>query len=116
MGVGIKGMSELLKDLDRIEREFPQEVNKVTNTIGNALRGHIIKVTPVDTGELRRSIVFSNTGKYEVTVGTTKKYAPYVNYGTKRQKGQYFLEKGIDEFKDESLEKTLDYCIKKVLK
>ncbi|MGL5057523.1 MAG: HK97 gp10 family phage protein [Fusobacteriaceae bacterium] len=112
----IQGLDHLLGDLEKIIKEFPNEVNKVTNTIGSSLKGHIVKLVPVDTGELRTSLVFRSTGNYEVTVGTTKEYAGHVNYGTRRRGGVYFLERGIQNFEDNDLEPLLEHCIKKVLK
>lgn len=114
--MAIDGMKELLKGLDRIEKEFPKEANKLTNKVGDSLKGSIKAITPVDTGELEGSIAFKTTGTYEVTVGTPKEYAPYVNYGTKRQKGQYFLEKGIENFEKNNLKPLLEHCIEKVIK
>lgn len=130
--MAIDGMKELLRDLDRIEKEFPKEANKLTNKVGNVLKGEVKAITPVDTGELRSSIVFRTTGTYEVTVGTSKEYAPHVNYGHKTMKGkgkkssrlnsvfavsgQYFLEKGIENFEKNNLKPLLEHCIEKVIK
>jgi HK97 gp10 family phage protein len=56
-----------------------------------------IKVlTPVDTGFLRNSIInIVEASKGMVTIGTKTKYAPYVEFGTSRQRAQPYFFAGF---------------------
>ena len=45
---------------------------------------------PTDTGHLRQSIT-KDVNKDNATIGTNVEYAPYVEFGTRRQKAQPYL-------------------------
>lgn len=68
--------------------------------IGAAAEGHAKALTPVDTGRLRNSIshMADNDAAY---IGTNVEYAPYVEYGTHRQKAHHMLKKAATEHGDE---------------
>lgn len=94
-GVKIEGLSKAM--------------TRMKKTVGSldALRGPLQKiadvgarnlrqVTPVSTGALKGTIKTANTErKARVKIGRRRPlhYAPFVEYGTRRQKGQRFIRK-----------------------
>jgi HK97 gp10 family phage protein len=74
------------------------------------VQGQAKLLTPVDTGRLRQSISYkTNIGgdgdleteviEGEAIIGTNVFYAPFVEYGTSRQKPQSYLRAGLDYVK-----------------
>jgi ABC-type oligopeptide transport system ATPase subunit len=56
------------------------------------------KECPIDTGRLRSSITHSSElteKRAKGTIGTDVKYAPYVEFGTSKMAGRFFLTAGI---------------------
>lgn len=78
--------------------ELDRFVKSQTAEMGNRFLGQVKKLTPVKTGNLRNNWAISevetdNNGPY-VTVYNNVKYAPYVEYGHRQQKGRYIPEFG----------------------
>lgn len=101
---GIKGMDNLLKDLDKIQRELPHESRKFLNNLGNRVKAKAKVKVPVDTGELRASIKTKTINENEVKIYSNKEYAPHMEYGHRTRnggfvEGKYFLKNSIDEVK-----------------
>lgn len=67
-------------------------IRKAVNELGQEHLANIIKRTPVDSGELRKSWITEVreiADGYEVTVSTNILYAPYVNYGHRQEVGRF---------------------------
>lgn len=67
-------------------------IRKSVNELGQKHLANIIKRTPVDSGELRKSWITEVreiADGYEVTVSTNILYAPYVNYGHRQEVGRF---------------------------
>ena len=79
-------------DVERIVRDrVLDQANSLLALIGvNYAKGYC----PVDTGNLRGSINFRLEGK-EAFVGTKTEYAAYVEFGTRFQKAQPYIEPSI---------------------
>jgi HK97 gp10 family phage protein len=81
-------------------RNYPTEFAKVNAkflpSAAALIEGAAKRNTPVDTGRLRASIS-SRSDKETATVFTPTEYAPYVEYGTKRQKAQPFMRTALDK-------------------
>ena len=58
------------------------------------------KYCPVDTGRLRNSISHTQSGDTEY-IGTNVEYAPYVEFGTSKQKAQPYLKPAVTNHVDE---------------
>lgn len=58
--------------------------------VGLQAEGYAKQLCPVDTGRLRNSISHAVQGN-EVYIGSNVSYAPFVEYGTRRQRAQPFL-------------------------
>lgn len=52
---------------------------------GEKVRGNVVLLCPVDTGELRNSIKVQSTAPLTVSVGTNKEHAVFVEFGTGTQ-------------------------------
>lgn len=75
--------------------ELKAKVAQALDSVGLLAVGNVKALTPVDTGNLRDSIDYIVDDK-SVTIGTNVEYAPYVEFGTSRQKAQPYLLPGIE--------------------
>lgn len=89
--ISLKGDKELANALKRLSMaDFEGVVQDNMRQIFNrAQRGG----TPVDSGELKRSLGFDPKGA-DSEVGYTKEYAPHVEYGHRQNVGQYVPKLG----------------------
>ena len=60
------------------------------------LRTKAVNNCPVDTGRLRQSIGVRKIAPGHYRVGTNVNYAPYVEFGTRWQKGTSFLRSAAE--------------------
>lgn len=82
MEVQVKGMDKLLKKLDKLGGSIPQSVQKALMRGGAVFEAGAKAHCPVDTGNLRDSIHTETESENQVTVETSVKYAPDVEFGT----------------------------------
>lgn len=68
--------------------------------IGMRAETHAKELTPVDTGNLRNSMAHAVSGD-SVYIGSNVEYAPYIEYGTRRNKAHHMLKKAATEHGDE---------------
>lgn len=88
-----------------------EAINNALEIIGNMAADYAAGLAPVDTGRLRNSLaseadtgekaVYVDTSEKAVYVGTNVEYAPFVEYGTVKQKAQPFLKPAIENHLDE---------------
>lgn len=84
-----------IKELKRFAKMLNSEkeiIRKSVNELGQKHLANIIKRTPVDSGELRKSWITEVreiADGYEVTISTNILYAPYVNYGHRQEVGRF---------------------------
>lgn len=81
----IVGQKELNRAFDKIA---DVDIRKTFQKWAEYVRGEAVDLCPVDTGELRESIMTEVTGhksEVEGIVYTNKEYAPYVEFGTGRR-------------------------------
>lgn len=114
------GFDEFETILKQIDEQFSEEIDKELIRIANKLVGDIKLRTPVDTGNLRRSIDKDEPKKkgneYIIEVGTNVFYAPFQEFGFKTKsggfvKGKHMFESSIEKLKEElpdELEKWLE--------
>lgn len=77
---------------EQIANAINQAVATALEEIGLAAERFAKRACPVDTGRLRNSITHAlNMDEESVYIGTNVEYAPYVENGTSRRKGVYFL-------------------------
>lgn len=96
--------------MSNIKNKLDVAVARGLNNFGEHLKGKVIDVTPMDTGELRRSIYIkkATANNLTVEVGSSGAIAPYnvyvheipkINYTTPGT-GYKFIERPFHEEKD----------------
>lgn len=86
-------IQQAIKDKD-------ERVVKALVQIGLMMERYAQNRCPVRTGRLRSSIT-NDHDDTSVIVGTNVEYAPYVEYGTSRQRAQPYLKPSVQEHLDE---------------
>lgn len=88
--ISIKGINELQTKLTR--NASLNEVKNIVKVNGAELNANAARKAPVDTGFLRRSIVFeiANLGLSARSVALAE-YAPYLEWGTRFMSAQPFM-------------------------
>lgn len=89
-GFKITGLAELEKKFRK--NSTMADVKEIVKTNGAELNTNAQRKAPVQTGFLRRSIVFqlANMG-FEARVFATAEYAPYLEWGTRFMSAQPFM-------------------------
>jgi HK97 gp10 family phage protein len=76
------------------------EANLMMTSIGEQIRSIAKGLCPVDTGLLASSIEsfvgFSEMGRLEVMVGSSVRYAGFVEFGTSKMAAQPYLRPALD--------------------
>lgn len=91
------GISILLKDnSDLFKSEKEKAIARALEAIGIVAEGYAKRLCPVDTGRLRNSISHTHD-EDSAYIGTNVEYAPYVEFGTRRQKAQPYLKPAVTE-------------------
>ena len=81
-----------------IEGAMNKAIAAALEEIGLAAERFAKRACPVDTGRLRSSITHAlNMDEEAVYIGTNVEYAKYVENGTSRRKGVYFLRGAAQE-------------------
>jgi HK97 gp10 family phage protein len=88
--VSIHGIKELEAKLKR--NATLNDVKKIVKKNGTELNRNAAKKAPVDTGFLRRSIIFElSDGGFTARSIAQAHYAPYLEYGTRFMSAQPFM-------------------------
>ena len=115
----IEGLSNLIKDLERIPKELDDQLDKVVSGNAAELEKNAKKIVPVDSGKLKQSIGKNkiDNKEWEVKTNTTglATYGVYVEYGTSKMSAQPFMFPSL--FKQRPIFfKDIENLLKKVLK
>lgn len=93
--VEIKGFAEFQRNLKRagadVEKQLDVAISKSISLISRNAKTR----TPVRSGNLLKGYR-TKYGKLEGVLANIVKYAPYVEYGTRRFAGRFYLKKGLD--------------------
>ena len=90
------------------------DVKNVVKKNGSAMTTKAQRLSPVDTGELKRSIKTEvGLGGYESTTKAEASYAPYIEYGTRFSAAKPFVKPSYDNQKKIFI-KDLSLLLKKV--
>lgn len=96
MGIKFNGMKELTAAMR--ERLDPSLAQGVVMLNGSELQQNAMRKAPVDTGQLKRSIMLSIDDKgLSATVAPHTEYAPYVEYGTRFMNAQPYIRPAFNE-------------------
>lgn len=115
--INSKGIEDLIDSLPKAVRT-KQAQDKVVNRILYNVQKEAKKNTPVDTGQLRRSIYTYRGGLARGYVSTNTDYAVYVHEGlgsNARYGRRSFMEMGLDLTMD-SFELEIDKFLKDIIK
>ena len=90
------GSVTITDNTDEIRRMFEAKCDVALEMIGIQCEGHAFDICPVDTGRLRNSLTHAvESGEKSVYIGTNVEYAPYVEFGTRRQDPQPYLKPAV---------------------
>ena len=81
-------------------RELQTKKAQALEAIGARAETHAKALTPVDTGNLRNSMAHSVSGD-AAYIGSNVEYAPYVEFGTRRNKAHHMIKKAATEHSEE---------------
>lgn len=96
--IQIKGIDKLQKKLRK--NVTMADVKTVVHTNGIEMNRTASRLAPVDTGFLRRSIVFAIAdGGLTATSKAGAEYAPYLEYGTRFMSAQPFMRPAYNQQK-----------------
>lgn len=91
---------ELWKKFQKVDKEVKKVVEDYVKEESLAFQKDIRKTltnnNSVITGNLKRSITIKKVHKYEYKVGTNVKYAPYVEFGTRRANAKPYFQPVIN--------------------
>jgi HK97 gp10 family phage protein len=81
----IKGLNNLLKKLDNLGGDVEKALYPSVNKMGLFVQGEAKELCPVDTGDLKQSIICTTVqanNKISSVISTNSDHAPYVEFGT----------------------------------
>ena len=88
----IIGVEALLKDLSKKKTVVPTKMQQVVKKHGGELQREAMRLAPVDTAALKRSIEIEILdGGYTAKVSPYMHYAVYQEYGTRYQSGTPYM-------------------------
>jgi HK97 gp10 family phage protein len=95
----IKGMSEAMAKFDKYKKIVQSEIKDEVAASALKIQSDAKKLAPVNLGMLRNSIYLksniSSPNSFMFTIGASKKYAPYVEFGTG---GKVSIPKGYENY------------------
>lgn len=98
--MALKGLSDVKAALKKVQSDMEKKKRTALNRIGVIIKADAVKMTPVDTANLRGSAYIDIDGSEKVLVGYTAAYAPYVheNLEARHEIGEAkFLEKAVQK-------------------
>lgn len=83
--IKIKGLDEALAQMENLNPKIDKELTSTLNNEGIEWRDDVRANTPVDSGELRRSMTFEGVKKtgsgFEMSLTNNLSYAAHIEYG-----------------------------------
>lgn len=98
MSMQFNGMKELIAGMqEHMDMSLAKQVVALN---GSEMQRNAMRKAPVDTGQLKRSIMLDISGDgLKATVTPTVNYAPYQEYGTRYMDAQPFIRPAFNEQK-----------------
>jgi len=90
--IKVQGFEKVIASFNRFNKKQKAKLRRIIATTSFEIQSDAKRSVPVDTGRLRNSlrIKFDNGG-LTGTIGTNVFYAPFVEFGTKRQRSKPYL-------------------------
>lgn len=124
VNVNIKGLDEALAQMENINPRIDAELTSTLNNEGIEWRDDVKANTPVDSGELRRSMVFEGVNRtgsgFEMSLTNNLSYAGHVEFGHRTRggkgvvKGVYMMKKGTTRL-EQRLPNKLENAMERAL-
>jgi HK97 gp10 family phage protein len=97
MNIEIQGLSQLIDIFVKAKVELPKNFkNAMINSV-NHIRDYSLKIVPVDTGALKKSITTAVEGQIPVgRVMVGQPYGIYVEYGTRKMRAQPYIRPSLE--------------------
>jgi bacteriophage protein of unknown function (DUF646) len=103
MRVEMEGFKEQAEKLGKIPDGLDSALEDFLNDVGSDWLSDTRVNTPVDSGELRRSMIFEgakkSTGGFEIAVSNNLDYAEHVEYGHRTRGGKGYVP-GVHMMRD----------------
>lgn len=122
--VKIKGLDEALAHMENMNPRIDRELTSTLDDQGIGWRDDVRANTPVDSGELRRSMTFDGVKKtgfgFEMSLTNNMEYSAYVELGHRTRggkgvvKGRYMMKKGtihLEQRMPGELEKAMERAL-----
>lgn len=90
----------MVDNMSQINQELAKKIARALEAVGATAEAYAKELCPVDTGRLRDSITYS-VNDNTVYLGSDVEYAPYVEFGTHKQKPQPFMSPAMQDHLDE---------------
>lgn len=124
--IDISELENFKNELETYAKNIQPVIKETTRNAALLLYREIVKLTPVDTGNLRAAwtiegtVAFRNGNTYELTLSNNVTYGWYVNYGHRLKngrwwEGKHFVETSEQLVKDEMFV-LVQHSIEKYLK
>lgn len=108
MKIELKGLDELINNLENYERSTNEELSNVVRKTAFKIQANAKGRTPVDTGHLKRNIkvdVEADGNNASVKVDKDDvEYAEHVEFGTRKTKAQPFLFPAHEEERNDFID------------
>lgn len=96
--IDLVGGGALNAELQKLERLSLEEARRAVAIVAYNVEADAKRLCPVDTGRLRASIQTALAHTYAgAEVGTNVEYAPFVEFGTYRQRAQPYLTPAAEQ-------------------
>jgi HK97 gp10 family phage protein len=102
--VELNGANYARRTLFGLSSKVKQKINQETMKSAINIQTQAKRLCAVDTGRLRSSIMVQRLDKGLISIGTNVTYAPYLEYGTRRQRAQPFLTPAFNQEKPRYIE------------
>lgn len=92
--MSIKVNSDVVWNGNNVNKSIDQQIERALMSSAILVQGAAVKNAPKDTGTLKASIT-REVGRDTANIGTSLEYAPYVEFGTRRQRAQPYLKPAL---------------------
>lgn len=97
----IEGIAEAMSSIKSLQHIAAPEMFKIVKKNGAELQQKEMRIVPVDTGNLKRSILLAvEDNGMTSTVEPTANYAGYVEYGTRFMDAQPYVRPSYEQQKE----------------
>lgn len=99
LSLKVSGTDKLAKEFKRLGKKGKITFSEITKISANEIEAQAKKNVPKDTGKLSQSIKSEKIKELTYRVTAYENYAPFVEYGTRFQDAQPYLEPAFKKIK-----------------